>query len=56
MSVANLTHLGITLDSEINKNKGGEHKISSSNSLIDVWVIPTNEELEIARQSFEFVS
>lgn len=56
MSVANLAHLGIELDSKLNDNSSGEQKISSTNSLIDIWVIPTNEELEIARQSFEFTS
>ncbi len=54
MSVANLEHLGIELNIELNNKKGEERKISSTNSLIDIWVIPTNEELEIARQAFEF--
>jgi len=53
MSVANLAHLGIELDVSLNNARGGERKISTDNSNIDIWVIPTNEELEIARQSFE---
>ncbi len=56
MSVARLAHLGIELDQNLNKERGGERKISSSNSAIDIWVIPTNEELEIARQSFELAT
>ncbi len=53
MSVANLAHLGIELDPELNNQRGGERKISTTNSSIDIWVIPTNEELEIARQAFD---
>ncbi len=53
MSVDGLAHLGVELDQRLNKSRGGERKISTSSSSIDVWVIPTNEELEIARQAFE---
>ncbi len=56
MSVAGLAHLGIDLDIELNKVRGGERKISTKNSAIDIWVIPTNEELEIARQVYELKS
>lgn len=54
MSVEGLQHLGVTLDEELNEKRSGERLISSKNS-IPVWVIPTNEELEIAKQSFELV-
>ena len=53
MSVANLAHLGIELNETLNLKRGGERKISKDNSSIAIWVIPTNEELEIARQAFE---
>lgn len=53
MSIANLEHLEIELDITLNNERGGERKISASSSKIDIWVIPTNEELEIARQAFE---
>jgi len=53
MSVANLAHLGIELDLSLNKKRSGERKISTNESRIDIWVIPTNEELEIARQAYE---
>ena len=42
--------LGIVLDEAAN-NRGGP-KISSRDSLISVWVIPTNEELMIAGHTF----
>ena len=53
MSVAKLDHLGIELDVAANNKRGGERKISAKTSIIDIWVIPTNEELEIARQAYE---
>lgn len=53
MAVANLEHLGIEIDDGQNNQRGGERKISTTMSPIDVWVIPTNEELEIARQVFD---
>ncbi len=53
MSVDDLSHLGIEIDAELNKVRSGERKISTLKSAIAIWVIPTNEELEIARQAFE---
>lgn len=49
----NLTFLGVEIDEEKNKvvRKGKEGKISSPASKIDVFVIPTNEELVIARDA-----
>ena len=42
--------LGIQLDDEANQRRG-EHKISAPDSKVEVWVIPTNEELVIARDT-----
>ncbi len=42
--------LGIQLDDEANQQRG-EHKISVPDSKVEVWVIPTNEELVIARET-----
>ena len=43
---------GVKLDKEKNQAiKGDEAKISSSDSKVDVFVIPTNEELMIARET-----
>ena len=44
--------MGVKLDEEINsQRKPKEKKISAENSAIAVWVIPTNEELMIARDT-----
>jgi len=41
--------LGITLDAEANTRRA--HRISSPDSRVSVWVVPTNEELMIARHT-----
>jgi acetate kinase len=41
--------LGVTLDSEA--NGGRTHRISTGDSRVSAWVIPTNEELMIARHT-----
>lgn len=44
--------LGIELNKELNlKRESGNRKISTGTSSVEVWIIPTNEELEIAIQS-----
>lgn len=44
--------LGIELDKSKNAASGsGNRRISTDNSKVEVWIIPTNEELEIALQS-----
>ena len=44
--------LGIELDKEKNTASGsGNRRISTDSSKVEVWIIPTNEELEIAIQS-----
>lgn len=49
-----LEFLGIELDDEENKVKAnGTHDISAQTSKVKILVIPTNEELEIAKQSVE---
>ena len=48
--------LGIEIDDEKNNEaKGIEEEISSKNSKIPVWVVPTNEELVIARDTLRLV-
>ncbi len=49
--VGGLSELGIVLDPVANANVQGESKISDSHSRTQIWVIPTNEELIVARQS-----
>ena len=52
----NLGFIGVRIDSEINKLRGKEVKISTPDSKVDIFVIPTNEELAIARDTLEIVS
>ena len=52
----NLKFMGIEIDDEKNSVKGEETQISSNNSRIPVWVVPTNEELVIARDTLRLIS
>ena len=48
---------GVKLDSKLNAATHGKlQKISSAASKVPVWVIPTNEELMIARETFRIVA
>ncbi len=46
-----LTALGIKMDEEANKKHGEEVLLSTPDSKVPVWVVPTNEELAIARET-----
>jgi len=50
-----LAFLGITVDKVANDSRGKEVMISTADSKIKAFVIPTNEELMIARDTFAFV-
>lgn len=50
-----LGYLGITLQEENNELRGKEVRISTANSKVAVYVIPTNEELAIARETAALV-
>ena len=50
-----LTYLGIGLDAEANGKRGEEIVISTPDSKVKVMVIPTNEELAIARETVALV-
>ena len=50
-----LEFLGVKIDEEKNNTKGDEIEISNSDSKVKVYVIPTNEELMIARETLELV-
>ena len=55
--VSDMECLGIELDKELNNmSSGKEARISKDSSKIGIYVIPTNEELEIAKQTREIVS
>ena len=51
----NLTYLGVKFDKEINSSliRGKEGEISTADSAVKVYVLPTNEELAIARDTKE---
>ena len=51
-----LKFMGIKIDDERNKVKSEEALISTDDSSIPVWVIPTNEELVIARDTLRLVT
>ncbi len=55
--VSDMECLGIELDKDLNNiSSGKEARISKDSSKIGIYVIPTNEELEIARQTVDIVS
>ena len=51
-----LAFMGVKLDDERNKVRSEEKLISTDDSTIPVWVVPTNEELVIAKQTLEVIS
>ncbi len=53
---AGLEYMGVKLDEEENEKRADEHRISTDDSKVQVWVIATNEELMIARDTQEIVS
>jgi acetate kinase len=55
--LAGLEGFGVELDVARNRARSGEaRRISADGSRVEVLVVPTNEELEIARQTFAVVS
>ncbi|MGC8823289.1 MAG: acetate kinase [Bacteroidales bacterium] len=54
---SDMEFLGISLDPKLNNGlRGKEQIISSSHSKVKVLVVPTNEELEIAKDTMEIVT
>ena len=51
-----LSCLGVRIDLDLNNVRGETIKISTPDSKIDVYVIPTNEELMIARDTLNLVN
>ena len=49
-------YLGVTIDDEANSKRGEDVMISTPDSKVKVFVIPTNEELVIARDTRDIVS
>lgn len=54
--VKGLSALGITLNEQVNTERGIELLLSTPDSKIPVWVVPTNEELKIARETAQTVN
>jgi acetate kinase len=52
----NLDALGIVLDPQLNQSAKGEARVSAESSRVQVWVMPTNEELIVAQQAAQLLS
>ena len=50
-----LSFMGVELDEEANKVKAEEREISKPESKVKVWIVPTEEELMIARETMELI-
>ncbi len=54
---ADMDFLGIRLDPSRNKAGAGEIRpVHAADSRVQIWVVPTDEELEIARQAYQLFS
>ena len=53
--LTNLKYLGIEIDDEKNNIRGEQNMITTPNSKVKAFVIPTNEELVIARETKELL-
>lgn len=54
---SDMDFLGIKIDDELNKKtRGTLTKLSTPDSKVEVWVVPTNEELLIARDTLKLIS
>ena len=51
-----LEELGIVLDAEANASVNGESTFHAPSSRIELWVIPTNEEIIVARQCVDVLN
>jgi acetate kinase len=56
MVVSGLNHLGISLARKKNNTGAGARNIADENSAIKILIVPTNEELEIARQAYALIA
>ncbi len=55
LAMSDMEYMGITIDQEANKVMGDEKLISTPDSKVKVFVVPTNEELAIARETVALV-
>ena len=49
-------YMGLTIDASANTTRGQEVRVSTEDSAVQAWVIPTNEELVIARDTLELTA
>ena len=57
IACSDMDFLGIKLDEEVNASVRGKLcKISAADSKVEVWIVPTNEELLIARDTLALVN
>lgn len=54
--IERLVYFGITIDQDANLARGVETDISGASSTIKVYLIPTNEEWVIAKDTFQFIA
>ena len=54
--MSDMQYAGIVLDKEKNRRAKGECRIDASESKVQIWVLPTNEELIVARQTVQALS
>ena len=50
-----LSSLGVKVDEDANNSRGKFVKISSSDSKVECFVVPTDEEVMISRDTYELV-
>ncbi|MCC7422731.1 MAG: acetate/propionate family kinase [Planctomycetaceae bacterium] len=55
-SLEGMEWAGIKLDPSLNQSAKGEGRISAGDSKVQIWVVPTNEEIVVARQAVAAVS
>jgi acetate kinase len=51
-----LQTFGIELDAQLNATARGEARVSAADCRVQVWIMPTNEELIVARQCKELLA
>jgi acetate kinase len=51
-----LDWFGIVLDAERNREARGEAALHAAGSRVQIWIMPTNEELIVARQARDLLS
>ena len=56
LSVAGLEHMGIVLHNKRNQTGSGARDIATKDSTVRIFVIPTDEELEIANQAYALIN